>query len=282
MRDAPDFDHKPPSHRLGQYRAWRLPQRRASPFDMVWISRAGARDPARHRLLPHGEPSLAIRRRRDGAGAVADIALVICGPYRAAGHYAPEPGEELIALRLKPETAASVFGVAPRDYFGEGCAQAHRMLIDACRHSLNAAETQAAEDVARALIADINRHAEGRPIAPTPEAAAADLLRKLKGRAAAPALAEHLGVSERQLRRRFCDRLGYTPKDYARQLRLSAAALDSQRDPAPSWAAIAAKVGFADQAHMIREFRRLAGVTPAALHRERRALSEKSNTTPTA
>jgi AraC-like DNA-binding protein len=45
-----------------------------------------------------------------------------------------------------------------------------------------------------------------------------------------------------------------------------------------SWASIAAMLGFSDQAHLVREVRALAGITPGALVRER--MSDLFNTPP--
>jgi len=72
-----------------------------------------------------------------------------------------------------------------------------------------------------------------------------------------------LGVSERQLRRRFADAVGYGPKTLARVLRFQRfLALARSGD---ELARIALTAGYADQAHLTRETRRLAGRTPLEL-----------------
>jgi AraC-like DNA-binding protein len=85
-------------------------------------------------------------------------------------------------------------------------------------------------------------------------------------------LAEQLGISERQLRRRCLAAVGYGPRMISRVLRfrrflsridVAGAAVDL--------AGLAAETGYADQAHMTRESTRLAGLPPAALARERAA-----------
>lgn len=75
-------------------------------------------------------------------------------------------------------------------------------------------------------------------------------------------LAAELGLSERQLRRRFLATVGYGPKTLQRILRLrrflGAPATEGL-------AANAAAAGYADQAHLTRECRGLTGMTPAEL-----------------
>jgi AraC-like DNA-binding protein len=73
-----------------------------------------------------------------------------------------------------------------------------------------------------------------------------------------------LGVSERHLRRVFRDTVGMGPKEYARLARFRRA-LRAAREGHEGWSSIAAEVGYYDQAHLIAEFRAIAGVTPNAL-----------------
>jgi AraC-like DNA-binding protein len=78
-----------------------------------------------------------------------------------------------------------------------------------------------------------------------------------------PALADASGIGERQLRRRFAAAVGYGPKTFARIARFQRAlALLRAGEPA---AGAAYAAGYADQAHMTREMRALAGRTPSAL-----------------
>lgn len=82
-----------------------------------------------------------------------------------------------------------------------------------------------------------------------------------------PVLADAAGLSERQLRRRVEAAVGYPPRTLARVLRFQRF-LDTARAAAPGGhdlARLAAISGYADQAHLTRETRRLAGLPPAAL-----------------
>ena len=79
-------------------------------------------------------------------------------------------------------------------------------------------------------------------------------------------VAEGLGVSERQLRRRTLDAIGYGPKTLARVARLRRLmALDGEE-----LAVRAVLAGYASQAHMTEEVRRLTGSTPVRFLKDAR------------
>jgi AraC-like DNA-binding protein len=73
------------------------------------------------------------------------------------------------------------------------------------------------------------------------------------------AIADGVGVSTRQLQRRCTDAFGYGAKTLTRILRM-VQALEVARSGAPL-AETAARAGYADQAHLSREVKELAGVS---------------------
>lgn len=77
------------------------------------------------------------------------------------------------------------------------------------------------------------------------------------------ALARNLDISERHLARRFGKAVGISPKQYTRIARTEHVLAARWRGAA--WTDIAAACRFADQAHMINDFRALTGSTPSAL-----------------
>jgi methylphosphotriester-DNA--protein-cysteine methyltransferase len=90
------------------------------------------------------------------------------------------------------------------------------------------------------------------------------------GQVSVRSLETELGATQRMLERRFAATVGLTPKQAARIARLQATAAILRHDPTISLARLAAHGGYHDQPHMTREFRSLAGLTPAAYARERR------------
>lgn len=93
---------------------------------------------------------------------------------------------------------------------------------------------------------------------------AVDLVARHHGSVRVERLAAHLGIGRRRLERGFRRHVGLTPKQFARLTRFQAAIARLARSPEVRWADLAADLGFYDQAHLIREFRSFAGLTPTA------------------
>ncbi|WP_309095517.1 helix-turn-helix domain-containing protein [Streptomyces sp.] len=78
-------------------------------------------------------------------------------------------------------------------------------------------------------------------------------------------VADRLGWTSRRLVRRCVEHLGLPPKRYARVRRFQRLLRRVNTGPGtPDWALLAADCGYHDQAHLIHEFRALAGITPTA------------------
>lgn len=91
------------------------------------------------------------------------------------------------------------------------------------------------------------------------------------GNASIVALAQSSGVSRRHLAKLFRAEIGTTPKTMARILRFEHARALAHHVPRLGWADLAYEAGYADQAHLAREFRELSGLTPQELLRRDRA-----------
>jgi len=102
--------------------------------------------------------------------------------------------------------------------------------------------------------------------APPADAAVLEAARRLdRPETRLETLAEDLGLSERQLRRRCHAAAGYGPKTLQRVLRFRRFLAVANGDLARA----ALDAGYADQSHLTRECRRLAGRPPAALLAQR-------------
>lgn len=90
------------------------------------------------------------------------------------------------------------------------------------------------------------------------------LLRAQGGQLPIPELAQQVAVSQRQLERLFRFQVGITPKQYAQLVRVETARLALKQLHRQTTTCLAIELGFFDQAHFIREFRAVVGVTPFA------------------
>lgn len=77
-------------------------------------------------------------------------------------------------------------------------------------------------------------------------------------------VASQVGWSARQLERRFKDEIGMGPKLFCRIQRFQRV-FQAMELPRSNWVDTALRCGYYDQAHLIRDFRDLAGETPTAL-----------------
>jgi len=87
-------------------------------------------------------------------------------------------------------------------------------------------------------------------------------------------LVSRFGWTARRLERRFRDHFGVSPQTMIRLARLQLALLKLQRrDPGcqPGVHGVAQEAGYADHAHMAREFKSLVGLTATQVHRALRA-----------
>lgn len=93
---------------------------------------------------------------------------------------------------------------------------------------------------------------------------ALELLYNTQGQIRMSALAADCVLSLRQFERRFKQRIGVSPKVFARLLRFEALLTSLIQEPAFSLADAASHHGYHDQAHVIHEFKVWAGCTPTA------------------
>lgn len=88
-------------------------------------------------------------------------------------------------------------------------------------------------------------------------------IERLDGGAGVAAVAREVGLGERQLQRRFLQRVGITPKRFATLRRFERAVALART--AGSLTSAALEAGYYDQSHFIRDVRRFAGAPPHAL-----------------
>jgi AraC-like DNA-binding protein len=83
-------------------------------------------------------------------------------------------------------------------------------------------------------------------------------------------LVDRYAVNKRTLQRLFARYVGVSPKWVIQRYRLHEAAERLAADPRLRQAALAAELGYSDQAHFIRDFKAIVGTSPAAYGRRAR------------
>jgi AraC-like DNA-binding protein len=215
------------------------------------------------------DPELRARVHRVMPDACADVVwvqgerLVVAGPATGPALSAVPAGAAAVGVRFRVGAAGGALGVPARE------------LLD-LRVGLEELWGAAGAELAERLDAAPDRRAAlglltAAVAARLPERGELDrIVRAAAVRVARPGVAVEtlgsvVGLGERQLRRRFDDAVGYGPKTLQRVLRFQRFLALAERDD--DLAALAFAAGYADQAHLTRECRRLAGLPPAALLR---------------
>lgn len=101
---------------------------------------------------------------------------------------------------------------------------------------------------------------------PPPDKSVIAVVDRLTASTSSPSVADiarELGLSVRQVQRRFTEAVGMPPKQFVRVIRFARLWQMATMSPPEAWAHLAAEHGYADQAHMIREFRSF-GIKPPA------------------
>jgi AraC-like DNA-binding protein len=87
-------------------------------------------------------------------------------------------------------------------------------------------------------------------------------LNQAQGQLAIATLADQFAISQRQLERLYHHQVGVSPKQYAQLLRVEKARLSLKQPQHQTNTQLAMELGFYDQAHFIREFSAVIGMTP--------------------
>ena len=88
------------------------------------------------------------------------------------------------------------------------------------------------------------------------------------------AVADSLGLSERQFTRRFKGAVGVAPKTFSRIIRFQSAVRSLQLDRSLNILDAALSFGYFDQSHLIRDFNEFAGVSPLAFFNQTHRVSD--------
>jgi len=243
----------------------RAPRRELSPFiTRLWASDGEAVPGGRELVLPTGamhvvirlDHPLAVFDRIDDAAPRA-IGHAIIGGARAAP-YVRDVSRSVssVGAQLRPGVAELLLGAPARELAGR-----HTPLDDVWGRFAGELRDQLAEAAGPAQRLDrfeaalLARLPRVRGVHP----AVAHALARFAQADDVASVVDEVGYSHRRFIALFEGAVGLTPKLYCRVQRLQRAI---GQLPGRALAAVAAGAGYSDQAHLSREFRALAGVSP--------------------
>jgi AraC-like DNA-binding protein len=242
--------------KLSTYREFAPPVLLADAVACTWTGQPGWARPLR--VLPDGCLDIAWDGRR------LQAVLAVPGTSR----HLLEPDSDIIGLRVCPGWAAAVLGT-PVDELPP-VAELREITagpVQRVEQALAAAATSSQRrSVLTSLVAQrltSGAHPDRRVLAATRHFARSETS---VGRAV-----EAVGLSARQLRRRFHEDIGLAPQEFRGIARLRRFLMVTQDpDSTRDLAGTAFACGYADQSHLARECRRWTGSTPGDLAAPRR------------
>ncbi len=194
--------------------------------------------PNRPTAFLHGTHERFLAMDGDCAASYLEIVMAPLGAYQLLGRPVQELGGELV-------DAHDIFGADAR------------RLVEAVREERTWPARFAVLD--RFLLA-----AADRGPSPAPQVRRAwHLITSSGGREPIGRIAADVGWSHKHLITKFTQQVGVTPKTAARLARFERVLTMVRTGQAGPWGRLAADAGYADQPHLIREFREFAGITPA-------------------
>jgi AraC-like DNA-binding protein len=231
---------------------------------------------ARERVVPSGTVEIVFNLHEDelriqrpgasGEGPARFGGALVSGPYGRAFGVETRAHASIVGVHFEPGGAPGILGlpaseladrhVALQDLWGPRAGEVH----DRLRAARSTAERF--RILEHALAGRLSRAAGMRG------EVAFGLERLETPGAAIGALARQVQLSPRRFIQLFTERVGMTPKRYARVRRFQRA-LARMSDGSRTWAQVAFDSGYFDQAHLCRDWTEFTGLSPAAFQRLR-------------
>lgn len=246
----------------------------------IWSLRRRSAVAAPERILPDASPEIIFNfgerfrhRRLDGTVTEQPSWFVVGQIERALMLESPLLAD-VVGVRLRPAALRAVLAI-PAHELTERVVAVQDVLSSAEDGWCRAAEEESlparierVREFVRRRVRDASGEAD-----PLVEAVMAHVTRS-GGRVRLRDVARAVGRSPRAIERRVLRVVGLRPKTVARIARVQRVSGLKRAAPQLSWAALAFRCGYADQAHLVRDFKRIAGVTPGRLLGEPTAMND--------
>ena len=236
--------------------------------ELIWRVTNSGTLPSRERVYPNGAMALVIHLKKPTLSFFVDDepqsirVPLLAGPYSRSFHIDPSESTEVIGILFRPGAARMFFPVAAHELHNTDIAlselhpgEADRLLNDVCSATGEHVQFQVVERY-------LNRKlTNAAPIHPAVRYAVEQLSRE-GAVGSIRRIQLDTGLSHTRFIQLFRENVGLTPKLFCRVRRFHTL-LDRVGKGMPvNWAELAVDCGYFDQAHLIRDFRAFAGITP--------------------
>ncbi len=231
-----------------------LPNKRVG-IEKVWSSLSNKQE--EHLILPDGRSDFILKFTLDEEGKPASIIPIIAGPSTDWWISRSQPNQGFVGIRFKPGRGGTFFGIPLESIAGRSFAGRDALEL-APKFSVFCKPAYDVPTLIKSLEIFFDEHHD-TSLSPALEGVIGDIHRT-GGCTAINILAKKNGITSRTLARTFLKRVGISPKVFAAIIRFHHTLKILKQGYAIQDAAFEA--GYADQAHMTRDFRRFGGFTP--------------------
>lgn len=209
--------------------------------------------------------------KKEGEGAFRRRGrCVVVGPQSTRMNLLVRESHRCFVIAFRPGGLYRLLGIPMQELYDDGFEGADLVgsPIDRLTEQLlhTAQSTEMAQAADQWLLERRHRIREALPID-----LALELLMQHDGHLSMEQIASRACLSLRQFERKCTERIGYSPKFFARLSRFSRAYRLREQHPGWNWTAIAHSSGYYDQMHFIRDFKQFAGITPTGMQELLRA-----------
>lgn len=236
--------------------------------ELIWRGTNSGALLSRQRVYPDGAMALVIHLKKPTLSFFVDDESqsirvpLLAGPYSRPFHVDPSQSTEVIGILFRPGVARMFFPVAAHELHNTDIAlselhpgEADRLLNDVCSRTDEHFQFLVLE---RYLTRKLTNAA---PIHPAVRFAVEQLSRE-GAVGSIRRIQLDTGLSHTRFIQLFRENVGLTPKLFCRVRRFQTLLDRIGKGRPVNWAELAVDCGYFDQAHLIRDFRAFAGITP--------------------
>jgi AraC-like DNA-binding protein len=257
------------SQPLLHYREQVPPADLAGWVEAFWFIHTLASSPGltQHWVLPEANVNLVFWLPRGWQQSDLLFTPILSGPTLKAFRKPARPGEAYLGVRFRAGTGSAFVDCHSSDLHSviQPLKNAQPRWADRLTDRMSSARS---ESVGLAILIDELRClAASRPAVDIDMVEAAAWLRRQSELITIEEWSSTFNLSDRQFRRRFTEAIGLSPKAFSRIIRMQALVRGHLLQPRVDWAPLSYRAGYADQSHLVNEFRTLCGDRPTNYHR---------------